>query len=106
MQTLDIQYALKKAGDSQAEIARRCGVSQVTVSYVVAGKTTSRPIAEAIATATGLPLDTLWPGKYPAGKYPADDTVALAPVTRGDADRRGGVPRRSALAPVTRGDAA
>lgn len=65
MQALDIQYALKKAGISQAAIARQVSVSQVTVSYVVAGKTTSRPIAEAIATATGLTLDVLWPGKYP-----------------------------------------
>ena len=38
----------------------------MTVSYVVAGTTTSRRIAEAIASATGLTLDTLWPGKYPA----------------------------------------
>jgi len=66
MKPLDIQYALKKAGTSQAEIARQIPCSPVTVSYVVAGTTTSRRIAEAIATATGLPLDTLWPGKYPA----------------------------------------
>lgn len=66
MHPADIQSAIKKTGTSQAEIARQLRVSQVTVSNVVTGTTTSRRIAEAIATATGLPLDTLWPGKYPA----------------------------------------
>lgn len=65
MKPLDIQYAIKDAGTSQAQIARELQVSKVTVSYVLAGKTTSRRIAEAIAKATGLSLDTLWPGKYP-----------------------------------------
>lgn len=65
MKPLDIQYAIKAAGSSQASIARELHVSKVTVSYVVAGKTTSRPIASAIAAVTGLSLDTLWPGKYP-----------------------------------------
>jgi lambda repressor-like predicted transcriptional regulator len=65
MKPLDIQYAIKAAGSSQAQIARELKVSKVTVSYVLAGKTTSRRIAEAIAKATGLSLDTLWPGKYP-----------------------------------------
>jgi lambda repressor-like predicted transcriptional regulator len=62
---IDIQYAIKAAGSSQAQLARELNVSKVTVSYVLAGKTTSRRIAEAIAKATGLSLDTLWPGKYP-----------------------------------------
>ncbi|MBL8396158.1 MAG: helix-turn-helix domain-containing protein [Candidatus Accumulibacter sp.] len=66
MKSADIQCALKKARSSQAEIARQCQVSKVTVSYVVAGITTSRRIATAISTATGLSLETLWPGKYPA----------------------------------------
>lgn len=65
MKPLDIQYAIKDAGSSQAQIARELQVSKVTVSYVLAGKTTSRRIAEAVARATGLSLDTLWPGKYP-----------------------------------------
>ena len=65
MRAMDIQYALKKAGKSQAEIARQCGVAKSSVGKVVSGKTTSLRIAMAIATATGLSLDTLWPGKYP-----------------------------------------
>lgn len=66
MQAIDIKYALQKANVSQADIARQCGVSKVTVGYVVAGTTTSRRIASAISAATGLPMDQLWPGKYPA----------------------------------------
>ena len=66
MELADIQCALKKARTSQAEIARQCRVSKVTVGYVVAGITTSRRIATAISSATGLSLDTLWPGKYAA----------------------------------------
>lgn len=65
MNSADIQCALKKTRSSQAEIARQCQVSKVTVGYVVAGITTSRRIATAISTATGLSLETLWPGKYP-----------------------------------------
>ena len=66
MKQIDIQYAIKSAGSSQARIARELQVSKVTVSYVVAGKTTSRPVASCISRITGLSLDTLWPGKYPA----------------------------------------
>ncbi|MER2545927.1 MAG: helix-turn-helix domain-containing protein [Candidatus Accumulibacter phosphatis] len=66
MNSADIQCALKKARTSQADIARQCQVANVTVSDVVAGRTTSRRIATAISTATSLPLETLWPGKYPA----------------------------------------
>lgn len=77
MHPADIQCALKKARTSQAEIARQCGVSNVTVGYIVSGRSISRRIATAISVATGLPLDTLWPGKYPAD--------SKAPVTPGDA---------------------
>ncbi|HND13651.1 MAG TPA: helix-turn-helix domain-containing protein [Pseudomonadales bacterium] len=66
MDSTEIQYCLKKARTSQAEIARQCKVSKVTVGYVVAGITTSRRIATAISEATGIPLETLFPGRYPS----------------------------------------
>lgn len=65
MDVADIQCRIKKSGTTQAEIARKLGVSPTTVTYVVAGKSTSRRIATAIADATGLTLDALWPGRYP-----------------------------------------
>lgn len=80
MHALDIQYALKKAGITQADIARQCQVSKVTVGYVIAGKTTSRHVAKAISAATGCSLETLWPGKYAP-----EETVAASPVALGDA---------------------
>lgn len=77
MNPLDIQYALKRAGLTQADIARECRVSKVTVGYVVSGITTSRRVASAIANATGLPMETLWPGKYPAAAAMAPAAPAL-----------------------------
>jgi len=65
MHAADIQCQLKKAGITQAEIARRLAISPTTVTYVVAGKSTSRRVATAISEATGLSLDALWPGRYP-----------------------------------------
>lgn len=77
MNPLDIQYALKQAGVSQADIARQCQVSKVTVGYVVSGITTSRRVATAIAEATGLTLETLWPGRYPAADLAAPQALAM-----------------------------
>lgn len=65
MESADIQCALKKAHVTQADIARQLDVSPTTVNYVVTGKSTSRRIAGAISQATGLSIDTLWPGRYP-----------------------------------------
>ncbi len=65
MQIADIQCLLKKAGISQSDLARQLNVSKVTVGYVLAGITTSRRVALAIAQVTGRTLEELWPGKYP-----------------------------------------
>jgi lambda repressor-like predicted transcriptional regulator len=66
MHPADIKAALQKAGSSQTAIAKQRKVSKTTVSDVIYGRTTSRPIADLIAQVTGLTLDELWPGKYPA----------------------------------------
>jgi Ner family transcriptional regulator len=62
----DIKAALRKRGVTQADIARRLGVSKTTINYVITGKTLSRRVAEAIAEASGKPLKSLWPKKYEA----------------------------------------
>ncbi|HEY4761797.1 MAG TPA: helix-turn-helix domain-containing protein [Thermoguttaceae bacterium] len=64
MHPADIQAAIKKAGSSQAEIARALGVTRGAVSFVVAGHSTSERIATEIATITGIHIDRLWPGRY------------------------------------------
>lgn len=66
MKPADIQFLMRRNGVTQAEIARRVGVAPVTVSNVITGSTTSRRIAQAIAEATGLSIQALWPDKYPA----------------------------------------
>ena len=60
----DIKALLRKRGMTQAKLARELGVSKTTVGYVIAGRTLSRRVADAVALATGLPLAKLWPGKY------------------------------------------
>jgi lambda repressor-like predicted transcriptional regulator len=64
MHPADIKAALQKAGSSQTAIARARKVSKTTVSDVIYGRTTSRPIADLIAEATGLTVEQIWPGKY------------------------------------------
>jgi lambda repressor-like predicted transcriptional regulator len=64
MHPADIKAALQKAGSSQTDIARKRQVSKTTVSDVIYGRTTSRPIADEIARVTGLKLSELWPGRY------------------------------------------
>lgn len=64
MHPADIQAALKKAGKSQADIARELRVTPATVSEVIHGLTTSRRIANHISKITGLSLSKLWPGRY------------------------------------------
>ena len=64
MHPADIKAALQKAGSSQVEIAEECNVSANSVSHVIYGRSTSRPIATAISKKTGLSLDELWPGRY------------------------------------------
>ncbi len=64
MHPADINAALIKCGTNQTQIAERLGVTQSTVSYVIWGRVRSRRVAHAIAKATGLPVDQLWPGRY------------------------------------------
>ncbi|MBN9477390.1 MAG: hypothetical protein ABS43_03675 [Bordetella sp. SCN 67-23] len=66
MNPYDIQAAIKKAGHSQASIARKLRVSRTAVTYVVRGDSNSKSkrIAKTIAAITGKSLNELWPGLY------------------------------------------
>ena len=64
MHPADITAALIKAGTSQASIASELDVSHNAVSLVVHGRTKSSRIASAISKATGISIQTLWPGRY------------------------------------------
>lgn len=66
MHPADINAALKKAGTSQAQLARRLGVSHTAVCHVVNGRPNnrSRRIAKAISHAAGISMKELWPDAY------------------------------------------
>lgn len=61
MHPADITATLRKAGTSQAKIARKLNITRTTVSQVVRGTGKSRRVQQAIARAAGVPVTTLWP---------------------------------------------
>jgi Ner family transcriptional regulator len=65
MHAEDIKAAVRKAGSTQASIARALGVSRMAVCHVVAGNSSSARIAKRISEIAGVPVSQLWPGKYP-----------------------------------------
>lgn len=71
MHSADINAALQKRGSSQADVARsvigRTGafVTPAAVHLVIRGLSKSAAIAARISEVTGIPVKTLWPGKYP-----------------------------------------
>lgn len=61
MHPADITAALRKRRSSQADIARQLGLTKTTVCGVVQGRYNSRRVKAAIAKATGIPQNKLWP---------------------------------------------
>lgn len=64
MHPADINAALIKSGTNQTIIAEGLGITHVSVSHVIYGRSTSIRVAEAISKATGLSIQQLWPGRY------------------------------------------
>lgn len=64
MHPADINAALLKAGANQTRIAEAYKVSCNAVSSVIHGRMKSSRLAKAISKITGIPVNTLWPGKY------------------------------------------
>lgn len=77
MHSADIKALLAKAGASQADIARKVkgrhgnAVTPSAVSAVVLGLSKSAAIARQISRVTGVPVEQLWPNKYPAHAHQA-----------------------------------
>jgi len=61
----DIKNLLQTAGFTQADIARKTGVSPVTVHLVISGRVTSARVREAIALAINKPVSEIWPDAKP-----------------------------------------
>ena len=64
MTPLDIKIELMRAGISQADIARDCGVSRSQVSRVICNQCVSDHVRRAVASAIGRGVDKVWPEYY------------------------------------------
>lgn len=64
MHWADIVCALQKKGYTLTSFAKAYGLNRTTVSLVIRNQKTSHNVAYAIAAATGIPTERMWPGKY------------------------------------------
>lgn len=64
MDAIEINYRLRRAGKTQAQIAEEVGVSGGVVSNVIHGRVTAHAVAALIADYLGLGVDEIWPGRY------------------------------------------
>lgn len=91
MNRVQIRSALLMAGVSQAEIARALGVSAVSVSCCISGKSRSRRIERALSDATDIPLQILFPDAETPLQEPEMETpvqIQEPPTTPSDAEAR------------------
>jgi len=58
---LEIKIALIRSRKTQAQIARRLGVSKAQVTMVIKGKRAQKRVRKAIAKAVGKRVEELWP---------------------------------------------
>ncbi len=54
-------YRRRDRGLTMAKIARDLGVSRQSIALVIEGRATSRPIAEAVASAIDMPVEIVFP---------------------------------------------
>lgn len=59
-----IKAAIRMTGTTPAYIADGMGVSRACVSHVIHSRGISAKVAKRISQVTGIPIATLWPGKY------------------------------------------
>lgn len=60
-----IKAEIRMKGTTPTDVARGLGVTHTCVAHVIAGRGISERVAQRIAQVTGIPIATLWPGKYP-----------------------------------------
>jgi len=58
---LEIKIALIRSRKTQAQIARKLGVSKAQVTMVIKGKRAQKRVRRAIAKAVGKRVEELWP---------------------------------------------
>ena len=64
MKPIDIRIALLQNGYSNTRLAQELRLARSTVGEVIHGRQSSRRVATRISVLTGLPIATLWPGRY------------------------------------------
>lgn len=64
MTPLEIKHALERAGNSQAKIARECGVSETMVYFVLRRERRAQHIENAVSKAINVPAEEIWPEHY------------------------------------------
>lgn|GEM_PF-811163 len=82
MSAVDIRLALLRAGVTQAEIARKIGVSQTAVHRIIEGMNVSHRIRKAISEAIDTPLGLIWPSAYLFGGPRKPGRPSCKPVER------------------------
>ena len=82
MTEFQIKTLLRQSGVTMADVARTLDVSSQAVSRVIAGKDKSRRIAMTIAKFLNVPVETLWPGKYPTHYKRQSSEQALLALQR------------------------
>lgn len=82
MTEIQIKNLLRQRGVTQSDVARTLNVSSQTVGRVISGKDKSRRIASTIAKFLNVPVDTLWPGKYPTHYKRQSSAQALLALQR------------------------
>lgn len=92
MQTLSdrLRWAMKKTGTSQAELARRCGISQPSVNGWVSGKSKFLRGENLLAAADVLQVSREW---LATGKGEPDASIAPQPITVSTREIRAGYVR-------------
>ncbi|WP_149356384.1 helix-turn-helix domain-containing protein [Comamonas testosteroni] len=59
-----IKAEIRMRGTTPAAMADKLCLSRMTVSNVIHGRSTSRRVADAIASLIEQPVNRIWPGQY------------------------------------------
>jgi len=70
MSPLNIKVLMLKSHVTQAEIARKLGITIQTVNQVIHGRFNSHRVHQAVAEATGKDIRAIWPTVYLYGGGP------------------------------------
>lgn len=79
MDAIELIYCLRRAGYTQAGLARELEITRASVNDVVHGRHSSRRLATHIAGLVGSDIDVLWPDLYRKGSSEQSRRVTQPP---------------------------